>query len=133
MKITIDIDLSLDGVKEFGKKIANSKQANALKQAFVNTYEACVDTDTRKFSPEKCKTSVKNTAKKVAANEKVQNAKASAVKYAGVARDKATVVANKAKETAVKYAGAAREKIEKGASSAALRAGTGHRQWNADS
>ena len=123
MKITIDIDLSLDSVKEFGKKIANSKQANALKQAFVNTYEACVDTDTRKFSPEKCKNTVKTGAKKgaeriksVANSEKVQNVKANAVKYAGVAKDKATITVKNAKDTAVKYAGSARERIEKSAS-----------------
>jgi len=125
MKISINIDLNLDSVKEFGKKIANSKQANALRQAFVNTYEACVDTETRKFSPEKCKNTVKNGAKKgaerikdAANSEKVKKARENAVKYAGVAKEKATQVASKAKDTAVKYAGAAREKIEKGASSA---------------
>lgn len=115
MKITIDIDLDFGKVKELGKKIANSKQASTLKKAFVNTYEACVDTETRKFSAEKCKNSVKSGAKKVVNNEKVKNARDTAVKYAGVAKDKATVVAAKAKQGAVKCAGVAREKIEKGA------------------
>lgn len=124
MKITIDIDLSLEGVKEFGKKIANSKQANVLKQAFVNTYEACLDPDTRKFSAAKCMGNVKTGAKKgaekvknAANSEKVKNAREKAVKYAGVAKEKASTAATLTKDKAVKYMGVARERIEKGAAS----------------
>lgn len=122
MKLTIDIDLDFTKVKEFGKKIANSKQANTLKQAFVNTYEACLDPDTRKFSAAKCAGNVKTTAKKgaekvknAANSEKVKVAREKAVKYAGVAKDKATTAAGVAKDKAIKYMGVAREKIEKGA------------------
>lgn len=118
MKISIDIDLDLSKVKQFGKKIADSKQANILKQAFVNTYEACLDTDTRKFSAKKCASNVKNGVKAAANSEKVKSAREKAVKYAGVAKDKASSAAAATKDKAVKYAKAAREKIEKGASSA---------------
>ena len=118
MKISIDIDLDLSKVKQFGKKIADSKQANILKQAFVNTYEACLDTATRKFSAKKCASNVKNGVKAAANSEKVKSAREKAVKYAGVAKDKASSAAAATKDKAVKYAKAAREKIEKGASSA---------------
>ena len=129
MKITIDIDLSLDNVKEFGKKIANSKQATVLKQAFINTYEACLDPDTRKFSAAKCADNVKTGAKKgaekvksAANSEKVRNAREKAVKYAGVAKDKATTAAVLAKDKAVKCASTAREKVEKGVASVKTKA-----------